>query len=80
MAVVAATANGDISGEARAEGADEVLLKPINPNALVGPLISSSLDSRELARRNHGVQAANSPLIIDFEMNCVARRCVRDRG
>ena len=33
--VVMVAASGDITGEALAAGADEVLLKPINPNTLV---------------------------------------------
>ena len=34
-ALVMVTATDEISEEARAEGADEVLLRPINPNALI---------------------------------------------
>lgn len=34
-AVVMVTANGESSEEALAAGADEVLLKPVNPNALI---------------------------------------------
>lgn len=34
-AVVMVTGSGEISDEALAAGADEVLLKPINPNALI---------------------------------------------
>ncbi len=34
-AVVMVTGNGEVAEQAKAAGADEVLLKPINPNALV---------------------------------------------
>ena len=34
-AVVMVTGNDEVTDQARAAGADEVLLKPINPNALV---------------------------------------------
>ena len=34
-AIVMVTSSGDVSEEALAAGADEVLLKPVNPNALI---------------------------------------------
>jgi CheY-like chemotaxis protein len=34
-AVVMVTGNGEVTDQAKAAGADEVLLKPVNPNALV---------------------------------------------
>jgi len=34
-AVVMVTGSGDVTEQARAAGADEVLLKPVNPNALI---------------------------------------------
>lgn len=34
-AVLMVTGNGEVTDQARAAGADEVLLKPINPNSLV---------------------------------------------
>ena len=46
-AVVMVTGCGEVTDEALAAGADEVLVKPINPFALVWAWISTSLERRE---------------------------------